>query len=263
MKNISCLLAAATVFWACNMVTAQTPVRNQDAPTMVADIEVGVILQRLGAKMEQGVNQRQLQGYARHFQTVDRDNDGQHSKTEYIDNGNYLTPQSRRGIFNAADNDGNGFVTEPEYVLNRVITDEAKEIMQQMDKNRNGSIQQTEFVASGKLDPELSESVFNALDVDRNGSLVVPEYLRVWGQWARAGRASPAERISARKGNEMKPGLAKTLLRYDTNQDGQLEPDELLEWIRKADRNGDGALNRQELEAFEATKPPSKKRPGG
>ena len=76
MKKFSCLLAAATIFWACNMGLAQTPVRNQDAPRMVADIEVGVILQRLGAKMEQGVTQRQLQDYARHFQLVDRDNDG-------------------------------------------------------------------------------------------------------------------------------------------------------------------------------------------
>ena len=170
-----------------------------------------------------------------------------------------MTPQSRRGIFNAADNDGNGFVTEPEYVLNRVITDEAKWIMQQMDENRNGSIQKTELVASGKLDPELAESVFNALDVDRNGSLVVPEYLRIWGQWARAGRASPAERISGRKAEAMKPGLAKTLLQYDSNQDGQLEPDELLELIRKADRNGDGVLNRQELEAVDTGDVPGKK----
>jgi len=34
-------------------------------------------------------------------------------------------------------------------------------------------------------DPKLAEAIFKALDTNNNGELVIPEYLRVWGQWAR------------------------------------------------------------------------------
>ena len=50
-----------------------------------------------------------------------------------------------------------------------------------------------QFIASGKLkDEELAKAVFKSLDSDGNGALVVPEYLRVWGRWARIGRKTQA-----------------------------------------------------------------------
>ena len=76
--------------------------------------------------MEAGVGLQEIENYSRVFVFADKDNDGKHSKVEYIDNGNYLNPQSRAGIFNASDNDRDGFVSKAEYVLNRIITDEAK-----------------------------------------------------------------------------------------------------------------------------------------
>ena len=106
---------------------------------------------------------------------------------EYIEDGFYLTKQSRQGIFRASDSDGDGFVTEAEYVINRMITDEAKEIFHKLDTNKDNKLSAKEIIASGKFkDEKLAQAVFKALDVDGNKSLIIPEYLRVWGRWARA-----------------------------------------------------------------------------
>jgi len=43
-----------------------------------------------------------------------------------------------------------------------------------------------EFMASKRIkDPKLAAAIFKALDTNGNGELVIPEYLRVWGKWAR------------------------------------------------------------------------------
>ena len=164
----------------------------------IRDTEVAVILQRLGAKMETGLTLEQQLNYTKVFRRFDRDGDLRHSKEEYIKNGRYLTPQSRLGIFNASDADKDGFVTQAEYILNRIITDEAKSIIQDMDDDNDGKIQAGEFIehAIPKLNSEtLARDVFAALDTNRDGEIVVPEYLRVWGRWARAGKTSVQERI--------------------------------------------------------------------
>ncbi|MFP6666758.1 MAG: hypothetical protein VB876_05570 [Pirellulales bacterium] len=255
-------------------VHGQPSANNRDGRSKIGGIDVATVLQRLGAKMEQGATLRQLNDYSRHFSLVDRNRDGRHSKVEFIDNGNYLTPRARRGIFNAADNDSDGFVTKAEYVLNRVITDEAKRIVQAMDDDKDGTVQRTEFVNNALKDAELAKQVFAALDTDENGAIPIPEYLRVWGQWARTGRRTPEQRISARTSelgkterpatrdrqpiNASRPGLANLLLFYDTNGNRKIEPDELLELIRRADRNNDRALDREELEAIGGrTRPPT------
>ncbi len=97
-----------------------------------------------------------------------------------------MTVQSRKGIFTASDSNRDGFVSEAEYVENRCITDEAKEIFHAMDGNRDSRLTAKEFHASGKFkDETLAKAVFKALDTSGNGELVIPEYLRVWGRWAR------------------------------------------------------------------------------
>ena len=97
-----------------------------------------------------------------------------------------MTRQARQGIFRASDANGDGVVSKKEYVTNRIITDEAKAIMGRMDEDRNGTVAQQEFVAHSGLPAELAKTVFNEFDTDGNGELVIPEYLRVWGKWARA-----------------------------------------------------------------------------
>ena len=174
-----------------------------DSSAKVGDLPVTEILKRLGAEMEAGVTPARLAEYSRHFDRVDFDSDGRHSKTEYIEKGTYLTPMARRGIFNAADSNGDGVVTKAEYTLNRIITDEAKGIIQAMDDNGDRKVSEGEFTshAGGKLgDKKLARQVFLALDTDGNGSIHVPEYLRVWGKWARTGGKAPDQRLAAQKG---------------------------------------------------------------
>lgn len=170
-------------------VAVQRNVKGRKCPAdkvTVGGHDVLEILDRLGAKREAGATEKQLLAYARHFDRQDADADGRHSKKEYIENGVHMNPQARRGIFGAADNNGDGFVTRTEYVLNRVITDEAKRIVQGTDADRNGKILKAEFVNGSPLkDKQLASAVFDALDPNGDGLITIPEYLRVWGGWAR------------------------------------------------------------------------------
>jgi hypothetical protein len=55
-----------------------------------------------------------------------------------------------------------------------------------MDANGNNRLTAKELLGSGKLkDEKLANEVFKALDTNEDRELVIPEYLRVWGRWAR------------------------------------------------------------------------------
>lgn len=171
----------------------------------VGGVSFQQILQRLGAQLEQGLSFEQHQAYIRQFDFADADHDGRHSVEEYVEKGIYGTTQVRQGIFRAADENGDGWVTRAEYVMNRVITDEAKSMLQKMDDDRNVQISKIEFLShtASELTDPLSETVFNSLDTDGNGSLIVREYLRVWGTWARAGQKSAEARLAALREQEL------------------------------------------------------------
>ncbi len=144
------------------------------------------VLSMMGAKGKDAVTERQLSMYRRIFGFTDTNDDGQLSKKEFIDDGRYLTRQARQGIFRASDSNDNGVVSEAEYIENRIITDEAKAIFEEIDDNDDGRLTEKELIASGKLkDQNLARTVFATLDSNGNGELDVPEYLRVWGRWAR------------------------------------------------------------------------------
>jgi len=188
-------LSAQTIY-------AQSDLSTSKEPLKVGGVAVDDVLQRLGAKQEDAVEAEELDAYSRHFDQTDFNRDGRHSREEYVDKGSFLTPQARAGIFRAADGNADGIVTRDEYVLNRVITDEAKTIVRGMDDDRDGLVEQAEFVAhAAKLlsDSKLAEQVFAAFDLNSDGGIVIPEYLRVWGQWARAGRKPAEQRIAARR----------------------------------------------------------------
>jgi len=148
--------------------------------------DVMEIFDKLEAKREAGATDEQLAAYLRHFDTCDSDRDGKHSRKEYIEDGKFMTLQARRGIFGAADNNADGVVTRAEYVLNRIITDEAKGIVQRTDANQDGEVAKAEFIKGAPLkNKRLTAAVFDALDTNGDGTITIPEYLRVWGTWAR------------------------------------------------------------------------------
>jgi len=144
------------------------------------------ILALLGAKGEAGAEPAKLDEYRRIFGFIDANDDGNLSTKEFVEDGRYMTRQARQGIFRASDANGDGVVSEEEYVTNRIITDEAKAIMAKIDENGDGKVARAEFVSHSGLPGELSKAVFNEFDTDGNGELAIPEYLRVWGRWARS-----------------------------------------------------------------------------
>jgi Ca2+-binding EF-hand superfamily protein len=143
------------------------------------------ILTMLGAKGEAAVRPEKLEEYRRIFGFLDADKDGDLSVKEFVEDGRYMTRQARQGIFQASDGNGDKVVSEEEYVTNRIITDEAKAILSRMDEDGDGKVGGEEFLAESGLREDLAKAVFSQFDSDGNGQLVVPEYLRVWGRWAR------------------------------------------------------------------------------
>lgn len=151
------------------------------------------ILTMFGAKGRNAATDRQLSNYRRLFGFTDTNGDSRHSQQEYIDNGRYLNRQARQGIFRASDSNNDGFVSAQEYVENRVITDEAKEIFERMNINDDSYLTRVEFLATTPIkDENLARVVFQALDSNNDDELIIPEFLRVWGRWARDGRTTPA-----------------------------------------------------------------------
>jgi len=263
---------------------AQPPTPARETAAKIGSVPVSAVLQRLGAKLEQGVSDTVLEHYIHHFNRMDPNRDGQHTREEFVEQGRYLTPQSRAGIFRASDGNGDGVVTRAEYVLNRIITDEAKMICEAMDDNRNGLVERDEFVShtTQRLsDADLAGQVFSALDTNADGKLYTSEYLHVWGQWARAGQKNASERIAARQakletasGRAPQPGfrspgggppsgrpgpaggppdVEEIFQRFDRNEDGKLQKQEIPEFVQQfllpADANRDNVVTEAELRA--------------
>ena len=185
---------------------------NRSAPIRIDNHPAIDILRKLGATLETEISITELNGYLNSFDRTDPNRDGFHSKEEYIEQGRYMTPQARAGIFRAADGNSDGVVSRSEYVLNRIITDEGKSIIQRMDDNQNGLVEREEFTKHAlKMlpDAKLAEKVFSALDVNNDGGIPIPEYLRVWGQWARADQ-QPAEKRIERRQEELAKSSGKT-----------------------------------------------------
>jgi Ca2+-binding EF-hand superfamily protein len=194
--NLKCFLAGFLLIMApLSAIGKGKPQKSRgDEKTKIGGHTPKQILKLFAFQGVEAATDQQRASYRHVFGFLDADRDKRHSKKEYIENGRYMTPQARQGIFRAADSNQDGFVSEEEYVVNRIITDEAKEIFFKMDVNRDSRVTLKELLASGKLkDPTLAKTVFQALDGNGDGKLVIPEYLRVWGQWARSKpKAAPA-----------------------------------------------------------------------
>lgn len=144
------------------------------------------ILVLLGAKGRNAGSPQEVAAYRQHFNRSDLNGDGRLSHEEFVEKGFYLNAQSRAGIFRASDNDRDDVISRDEYVENRRITDEAKAIMERMDGDRDGRITRSEFVrGTGIFDQSMAAEIFTLLDTNSDGETFTPEYLRVWGGWAR------------------------------------------------------------------------------
>lgn len=181
----SCFAVALLVFCLFPIIV-HAQANGTKRPILIGGKTPRQILALLDYKGVLGLTDRQWNSYRWVFARLDANQDGRHSKQEYIVNGVHMNQQARQGIFRASDSNQDGYVTEAEYIENRMITDEAKLIFEAMDANRNGKLTRAEFMASKQIKHlKLAQTVFKALDVNSNGELVIPEYLRVWGQWAR------------------------------------------------------------------------------
>ena len=145
-----------------------------------------LILEIFGAKGKNAATANQTATYKRIFTRMDRDGDKKISQADYVENSPYMTKEARKHIFAASDSNADGILTEPEYIDNRAITDEAKAIYEKMNTNRDGTLTKQEFLANTTIeDKTLAEKIFQKLDANRNDELNIPEYLRIWGKWAR------------------------------------------------------------------------------
>ena len=171
----------------CLSTSAFAQADNKKKKVLIGGHTPRQILAKFKFKGILAVTDNQWASYRRVFGFLDADRDGRHSKQEYIVNGVHMNEQSRRGIFAVSDSDKDGYVSEAEYVHNRIITDEAKEIFYRMDTNRDNRLTEKEMIAGGHFkDEKLAKAVFKALDINGDGRLIIPEYLRVWGGWARS-----------------------------------------------------------------------------
>ena len=134
------------------------------------------ILASMGAKGTEAAPEQDIKQYKNIFRRMDTDGNGELTEEQYVKTSRHMNETARRKIFAATDRNEDGIVTEAEYVQNRIITDEAKSIYEQMDKNDDGKLTRDEFEAG---------EVFDEFDLNADGMLTLPEYLRVWSNWAR------------------------------------------------------------------------------
>jgi len=114
-------------------------------------------------------------GYRRIFRRLDADGDGAVTEAEYVSRTRW--PEGKaRAIWRASDANGDGKVTEAEYCRNRRVTDKAKEVFAWIDADRSGKLTEAELVATAKR-------IFETMDKDRSGEVTIPEYLGTRWEW--------------------------------------------------------------------------------
>ena len=89
-----------------------------------------------------------------HFRDLDRNRDGRLSAAEWLYD---------RGTFRRIDHDGDGAVTQAEFLGNSDLDDDAEDLFEYLDANNDGRIERNEWHGTG--------SRFDVLDENRDGVL--------------------------------------------------------------------------------------------
>ena len=155
------------------------------------------VMDLLGARGEAAFTPSQVAGFGAVFSRMDRNRDGRLSAEEYTGGSRHFAGNAAgaAGFIRASDADGDGHLSLAEYVENRIITDEAKAIFAAIDPATDRAsvpafrwtMAESAFVGSALFaDSILAGAIFDAMDGDGDAVLTLPEYLVVYGQWARA-----------------------------------------------------------------------------
>ncbi|MBW1803616.1 MAG: hypothetical protein JRJ85_23160 [Deltaproteobacteria bacterium] len=167
-------------------------------PIKAEDLDPVAVMKAFGAKGEEIFSAREIAGYGENYGRMDSNHDGFLTTDEYIANSGHFraNPAGAEGFMRISDNDRDGGLSCAEYVMNRIITDEAKEIYTRIDPATDWTavpafrwrMKRAAFVGSDYFaDEKMAAQIFTSMDVDGDGVLRLPEYLKAYGHWARAG----------------------------------------------------------------------------
>ena len=109
------------------------------------------------------------------FKRLDADGDGSLTEAEYVGRSRFGAEKARK-IYHASDADGDGKVTETEYVDNRIVTDKAKEVFFWIDADDDGTMTRQEVAA--RID-----RVFKEMDTSADGRVTIPEFMSSRWRW--------------------------------------------------------------------------------
>jgi len=109
------------------------------------------------------------------FKRLDADGDGSLTEAEYVGRSRFAAETARK-IFHASDANGDGKVTEAEYIDNRTVTDKAKEVFFWLDADDDNVMTRQEVAA--RID-----RVFKEMDADGDGRVTIPEFMSSRWRW--------------------------------------------------------------------------------
>ena len=196
MLQILKLITVCSVFFvsACmSKYRSDSQIFDAKVPEGMTAIEV---MQILGARGEDSFTTQEISGMSRPFKYSDLNSDGYLTEEEYVGASKHFrkNPRGARGFLRASDNNRDGKVSHEEYIQNRIITDEAKDIYRKIIPGTDWesipvfrwTIEKEAFLSSPYFQERKQlNDIFMVMDRDANGHLSLPEYLMTYGKWAR------------------------------------------------------------------------------
>ena len=188
---MSCRIASLLILLVANEVLlAQQPyaqpvsaVQGEPAGGKAKQLAPEKVLRMLGADGKTAYDAT----YVGAFRFLDQNRDNYLTWQEYVVNGRYGSEVIRGAIFRVTDKDQNWYISLAEYRENRHVTDEAKELLEVADVNRDGYITRAKFLRHPQIKNEKTAGrVFEMLDVNRDGWIYPAEYLYTWQTWVKS-----------------------------------------------------------------------------